>query len=292
MNPVAPESERPKVLLVEDDADMRAYLRQHLEPQYDLLEAARGDEGLQAVQQELPDVIVADILMPGLDGYALCRAVKSDPETDFIPLILLTSKADAQSKLAGLEGGADDYISKPFDPAELLLRLRNLLLAQTRLAARLASAAKEGTGAATPGRTAGLPDDLTAALQPTPLSLPSPDAAFSNRVRELLDRESQRPSFNVEALAAKLTMSRTHLHRRIQDLFGVAPSELLMRFRLERAAKMLAGRAGTVGQIAYAVGFSDLSHFVKRFRERYGQTPAAYAVAPKGVTVCRTERGL
>lgn len=269
--PVATPSERRKVLLVDDEPDMRAYLRLHLESHYDVLEAARGDEGLEAVRSEMPDVIVADILMPGLDGYALCRAVKSDPETDFIPLILLTSKADAQSKLAGLEGGADDYISKPFDPAELLLRIRNLLVAQTRLAAHLAEAARvpdtePPIGPATVG-------------QPTSLAVPAIDAAFANRVQEILHRKYQEDSFDVAALATALGMSRTHLHRRIQRSFGLAPSEMIMRFRLDRAAGMLLQRAGTVGEIAYAVGFRDLSHFVKRFREQYGQTPTAYAAA-------------
>ena len=264
MNPDVPNG--PKVLLVEDDADMRAYLRLHLAPHYETLEAARGDEGLQAIRSELPDVIVSDILMPGLDGYALCRAVKSDPETDYIPVILLTSKADAQSKLAGLEGGADDYISKPFDPAELLLRIRNLLLARARLKARLASTPTETT--------------LTA-LPPIPVPIQSSDEAFSKRVRSILDCQSQEASFDVVVLAGKLKLSRSHLHRRITEVFGVPPSELIMHFRLERAAVMLTRRAGTVGEIAYAVGFRDLSHFVKRFREHYGKTPTAYAAADR-----------
>jgi len=274
------ESERPKILLVEDDADMRAYLRAHLEPHYDVLEAARGDDGLQAVQQEMPDVIVADILMPGLDGYALCRTVKSNPETDFIPLILLTTKADAQSKLEGLEGGADDYTSKPFDPTELLLRIRNLLLAQACLAARLASAAQpraENPPARVPD--AEISASAAAVFEPSSLAIRSVDAAFSNRVRGVLERESQQASLDVETLAARLNLSRTHLHRRTKDLFGLAPSELIIRFRLERAAKMLSVGAGTVGQIAYAVGFKNLAHFSSRFREQYGQTPAAYAAA-------------
>ncbi len=252
---------RPKVLLVDDDAEMRAYLRLHLDPHYDIIEAARGDDGLQAVRSELPDVIVSDILMPGLDGYALCRAVKSDPETDCIPLILLTSKTDAQSKLEGLEGGADDYISKPFDPAELRLRIRNLLLARARLKARFAA------------------DSAPARPGSSPFRVPSSDAAFRQRVKTVLEAESHAPSFDAAALARRLNMSRTHLHRRATQALGLPPAELIIRFRLERAARMLNQRSGTVGEIAHAVGFKDLSHFVRRFRESYGQTPAAYAAA-------------
>jgi DNA-binding response OmpR family regulator len=207
----------------------------------------------------MPDVVVSDIMMPGMDGYALCRAVKSDPETDFIPVILLTAKTDAPSKIAGLEGGADDYICKPFDPSELLLRIRNLLRARTRLKALYAGQ---------PGAPS---------LDPTPLPTPSSDDAFATRVRSVLDRESQEIGFAVDAMAESLGMSRASLHRRVTEVFEVSPSELIMRFRLERAAQMLARRAGNVGEIAFAVGFRNLAHFVKRFREQYGQTPAAFA---------------
>jgi len=253
--------DRPKVLLVEDDADMRAYLREHLTPQYELLEAAEGDAGWRLVQEEIPDVVVSDIVMPGLDGYALCRAVKSDPETDFIPVILLTARADARSKLAGLEGGADDYLAKPFDPDELRLRLRNLLCARARLRAHLAAEA------------------TIAELEPIPLTVRADDSPFVRRFQTVLAKESRAPSFDVETLAGKLGMSRSHLHRRVTEVFGIAPSEVLMSFRLERAARMLVRGTGNVGEIGYAVGFKDLSHFVRRFRARYGQTPAAYAAA-------------
>lgn len=256
---------RPMVLLVEDEPDMRAYLRLHLTPHYEVVEAARGDEGLGLARKQIPDVVVADIMMPGLDGYALCQSVKSDPETNFIPVILLTRKADAQSRLAGLDGGADDYLSKPFDPAELLLRIRNLLRARERLRARHAPAAP--AAAPFPG--------------PTPVPIQPIDATFADQVRRVLDRGSADPAFDVGTLAARLKLSRTHLHRRTKGVFGVAPSELILRFRVERAALMLRQQGGKVGEIAHAVGFRDLSHFGRRFREVYDQTPAAYAAAQR-----------
>jgi DNA-binding response OmpR family regulator len=253
------DSGRPKVLLVEDHADMRAYLRKHLARDYELLEAARGDTGLRMVRTEMPDVVVSDIMMPGLDGYALCRALKADPETDFIPVVLLTAKTGTPSKIEGLEGGADDYLTKPFDPTELLLRIRNLLRARARLRARFSS------------------PHTTPPLQPAPLSVESPEAVLVKRIRDVLDRESQEESFDVVELARQVGMSRAQLHRRSRDALGVTPSEMILRFRLERAAQLLAQRAGNVGDVGFAVGFKNLSHFVKRFRERYGQTPAAYA---------------
>jgi DNA-binding response OmpR family regulator len=257
------ENWRPEVLLVEDHAEMRAYLRKHLSPHYQVLEASRGDEGLQQAREVVPDVIVSDIMMPGLDGCSLCRALKSDPETDFIPVILLTAKSGLESRLEGLEGGADDYISKPFEPAELLLRIRNLLRARARL---------KDLYAEPPGQPS---------LNPTPLNTPSSDEAFATRLRQVLDRESQDPSFSLDALSTLLGMSRASLHRRVTEVFRLSPAEVIIRFRLERAAKMLARRAGSVGEVAYAVGFRNLSHFVRRFREHYGQTPAAYAATHK-----------
>ncbi len=256
-----PDVERPCILVVDDHADMRAYLRKHLAPHYEVLEAARGDEALALVGVEMPDVIVSDVMMPGLDGYALCRAVKASPDTDFIPVVLLTAKAGAGSRLDGLEGGADDYLTKPFEPAELLARIRNLLLARERLKTRF------------------LPRAARPALQPTPLPVQSPDAALLERLQDVLDRESHEESFDVAALAAHLGMSRAQLHRRIKDVSASTPAEVIIQFRLERAALMLDQGAGNVGEVAYAVGFRNVSHFVKRFRERYGQTPAAYAAS-------------
>jgi DNA-binding response OmpR family regulator len=260
---VAADSDRPKVLLVEDHADMRAYLRKHLAPHYELLEAARGDAGLELARKEMPDVVVSDIMMPGMDGYALCRSLKADAETDYIPVVLLTAKAGTPSKIQGLEGGADDYLTKPFDPTELLLRIRNLLRARARLRARFSSL---------------LP---APSPQPTPLVVAAPEAALVKRIQEVLDGNLQEESFDVNELARQVGMSRAQLYRRTGEALGVTPSDLILRFRLERAAQLLVQRAGNVGDIGFAVGFKNLSHFIKRFRERYGQTPAAYAAGQR-----------
>jgi CheY-like chemotaxis protein len=263
-------SGRPMVLVVDDHTDMRAYLRKHLAPHFQVLEASAGDRGLELVRDELPDLVVSDVMMSGLDGHTLCRVLKSDPETDFIPVILLTAKADPTDRLAGLEGGADDYLTKPFDPAELLARARNLLRLREGLRTRLAGLP---AGPARPG--AGLPPP------PPPASLPEPPPEDSLRVRlrRALGEASHDPAFDVPALATRLGMSRAQLHRRVREETGSTPAELIIRFRLERAAEMLTGRAGNVGEVAYAVGFKNLSHFVRRFREQYGQTPAAYAAS-------------
>jgi DNA-binding response OmpR family regulator len=124
------------VLVVDDHPDLRTYLRKHLAPHYQVLEPGRGDTALEALRAELPDVVISDVMMPGMDGHALLRAIRSDPETDFIPVILLTAKAGSKPSLEGPESGADDYVNKPFDAAQWLARVRNLLRARERVKAR------------------------------------------------------------------------------------------------------------------------------------------------------------
>lgn len=266
--PVPPDDPGPgraRVLLVEDHADMRAYLRKHLATGYEVHEATRGDDGLAAARALVPDVIVSDIMMPGLDGHALCRALKADPETDFIPVILLTARTGLEDRLTGLGGGADDYLTKPFEPAELLLRIRNLLRARARLAARLAGGERSAPVSPSPGP--GTPGPAEAQLR--------------ERVQAVLTREAGEADFDVATLGVRLGMSRAQAHRRLTQAFGMPPSEVLVQFRLERAARLLAERAGNVGEVADAVGFRNVSHFVRRFRERFGQTPSRYG-SPHG----------
>ena len=251
-------SDRATILIVDDNADMRAYLRKHLAPLYQVLEAERGDEGLASVRSELPDAIICDVMMPGMDGHAFCRAVKSDSDTDFLPVILLTAMAGPEGRLEGLEGGADDYVTKPFEPAELLARIRNLLHGRERLKARFS----------------GQPSGPVVLARPR--HVPSADAVLLDRLRAVLDQSAEDEAFDVTALAAGAGMSRAQLHRRLKEAFGTTPAEMIIQYRLERAAHMLAQRAGNVGEVAYAVGFKNVSHFVKRFRERYGRTPSAY----------------
>lgn len=253
---------RPAVLLVEDNPEMRSYLRKHLVRHYDILEAARGDDGLEAARARLPDVIISDIMMPGLDGHELCRRLKAEPETDFIPVVLLTARTDLGSRLEGLGGGADDYLTKPFEPEELLLRLRNLLRMRSRLSALFG------------GQNQAMPAVSVESQAPE-------DVAMVERLQRVLLAESGDPDFDVPALANRMAMSRAQLHRRLAEVCGLPPAEVMTRFRLDRAARLLLERTGTVGEISDVVGFRNLSHFVRRFRERFGLTPAGYRADAK-----------
>jgi signal transduction histidine kinase/ligand-binding sensor domain-containing protein/DNA-binding response OmpR family regulator len=254
----AAEEDVTTVLVVEDNEEVRAYVRQHLAPVYRVLEACDGEAGLEMTRRLLPDLVLSDVMMPGMDGYALCRAIKSDPETDFIPVVLLTARAERDDRLAGLREQADDYLTKPFDVRELTTRIENLIAIRRRLRDRF---------------TTGFPIEVPA---PNREVADPADAAFLDRVRGAVAAHLAEETFSVEELARTVAHSRGHLHRRLRGLAGESPSDLIRRMRLERAAELLSARAGSVAEVAYSVGFKSVAHFSNAFKERYGVRPSGF----------------
>ncbi len=249
------------VLLVEDNPEVRAYVRGHLEPAYRVIEAGDGEEGLAKVRHHLPDLVLSDVMMPRLNGLALCRAIKSDRDTDFIPVILLTAKAAPEDRVDGLKEYADDYIVKPFSVTELRVRIDNLIESRRRLRVRFADA--NGTTNLAP------PNGSTAV-----------DVDFLKQLREKISAHLDDESFSVERLAQAIGMSRGHLHRRSQELLEQSPSDVIRTMRLERAAHLLEIRAGTVSEVAYAVGFKSVSHFSNVFLGHFACRPSEYPPEP------------
>ena len=257
-----PDEDATTVLVVDDNPEVRAYVRRHLAQRYRVLEAANGRQALDRVRDTLPDLVVSDVMMPELNGFGLCRALKGDPELDFIPVILLTARASTESKIEGLEKGADDYLTKPFNVRELEVRVENLIASRQRLKARYAGASDE------------------AAVWPdSPAQAPRPDAetAFVAQVRAEIAARLQEEEFGVDALASAVGPGRTTLYSRVRGAFGKPPMDLIWGMRLERAASLLRDRQGSVSEVAYGVGFKSVAHFCNRFRSQYGVTPAAYA---------------
>ena len=195
-------------------------------------------------------------MMPGMDGFALCEKLKNDERTSHIPVILLTARASGESKLQGLQQGADDYITKPFDMRELHARIRNLIAQRQQLRLRFSR---------------------EALLRPEELSIPSMDVAFLNRIREAVVRNLENAEFGVEDLARSVGLSSSQLRRKLQALTGLSPNQFIRRVRLLRAEELLRRRAGTVSEIAYAVGFNNLSYFAKCFQAEFGSSPSEYA---------------
>ena len=255
------EEDVTTVLVVEDNEEVRAYVRQHLAPVYRVLEACDGEAGLEMTRRLLPDLVLSDVMMPGMDGYALCRAIKADPETDFIPVVLLTARAERDDRLAGLREHADDYLTKPFDVRELTTRIENLIAIRRRLRDRFTAAPP------------------AAAAHPDLESADPADEAFLERVRAAVAAHLSEESFSVEQLARAVAHSRGHLHRRLRGLAGESPSDLIRRMRLERAAALLSARAGSVAEVAYSVGFKSVAHFSNAFKERFGVRPSGFREA-------------
>jgi signal transduction histidine kinase/ligand-binding sensor domain-containing protein/DNA-binding response OmpR family regulator len=245
------------VLVVDDNTEVRAYVKQHLAPRYRVIEAVNGAEGLEMARRHLPDLVLSDVMMPVMDGYALCRALKSDAETDFIPVILLTARAEAEDRLAGLMEQADDYLTKPFDVRELLARIANIVATRRRLRERYAAVAPTQ-------------------VHPTRVDAEPADRRFIEQVRVAIERNLGDETFNVERLASEVAQSRGNLHRRLRDLIAESPSDLIRRMRLERAAQLLESNVGSVAEVAYAVGFKSVAHFSNAFFERHGVRPSSW----------------
>ena len=256
-SPDAPD-DRPLVLVVEDHAGLRAFIRSHLAGRYRVVEAENGAAGLDAARRQRPDLVLSDVMMPELDGVALTRALRSDPALSDVPIVLLSAWADEQSTLAGLEAGADDYLTKPFSPDELRARLGNFVATRRRLRERYS-------------------DEVV--VEPSSVVVPSAEAAFLERVRDMAEAGLDDPSFGVDALAAEVGLSRRQLGRRLSDALDTSPGVFLRQMRLARAAQLLKQEAGTVAEIAYAVGYRDPDHFAKQFRKSYGAPPSEYAMA-------------
>jgi signal transduction histidine kinase/DNA-binding response OmpR family regulator/ligand-binding sensor domain-containing protein len=253
------------VLVAEDNEELLEYLAEHLRDQYRVITAANGARALALARERVPDLVVSDVMMPELDGQSLCEAIKADPEIDFIPVILLTAKASRESRLAGLEGGADDYLAKPVDMRELLVRAANLITSRRRLRERFQSERRA------------LPT-----LPPPPSAAPL-DAGSDAFIRKLYAAMAEHvgdEAFSVDSLAAAVDMSRSTLYRRLEALTGKSPMEVLWDYRLQQAAQWLRETDANVSEIAYGVGFKSVPHFCARFRERFGLSPSAYRRTP------------
>ncbi|HSM06991.1 MAG TPA: ATP-binding protein, partial [Longimicrobiales bacterium] len=255
--PVDLERDEPVLLLAEDHSELRAWMSAHLAREFRVVEVADGRRALEEARRLVPDVIVTDIMMPGMDGDDLCRAVKNDPELSFVPVVLVTARGSREYRLSSLEGGADDYLVKPFDIDELLLRVHNIVESRRRLRQRYARRS------------------LT--LPALPVHRPSPDGGEADDLRARLERivveGLSDEEFGVDALAEAVGMSRATLYRRTEALLGESPMDLIWRLRLEQAALWLEKTEATVAEIAYGVGFKSVPHFCTRFRSRFGVTP-------------------
>ena len=247
----------PQVLIVEDNDDLRLYMRAYLEEDFSILEAINGEIGLEMAIEHVPDLVVSDVMMPRMDGYALSKSMKDDERTSHIPIILLTAKAAREDKIEGLQTGADDFLTKPFDPAELIVRIKNLIEQRQNLRAHYLRDFK-----------------LVPELEES--AAESMDEQFLRKAASTIEKHLADADFGVEQLGQEIGMSRMQLHRKITALTGQTASEFNRNLRLHRAAELIRKKAGTIAEIAYDTGFSTPSYFTECFKKYFGKSPTDY----------------
>lgn len=246
-----------KLLVVEDNAEVRAYLKSIFRNDYVVLEAVNGQDGLELAVEESPDLIISDVMMPVMDGIALCKTIKSSVRTSHIPVILLTARTSLIFKVEGLETGADDYITKPFTPKVLQLKVRNLLRSREMLRKAFT-------------------DNEVLTIEPKRITLTSTDEVFINKALNSLEENMGNADYAVEDLGRDIGMSRMQLYRKLKALTGQSPNEFIRTIRLKRAAQLLEQKQLTVAEVTYEVGFNDLQYFRECFKKQFGVTPSEY----------------
>jgi signal transduction histidine kinase/ligand-binding sensor domain-containing protein/DNA-binding response OmpR family regulator len=253
-------SDKPLLLIIEDNPDVVLYLKSCLSQLYRLDIAYNGKIGIAKALEYIPDLIISDIMMPEKDGYQVCDFLKQDERTSHIPLILLTAKADTDSRIAGLKRGADAYLSKPFHKQELLVRLEKLAERQKRMAAYFERQVKD--------------------TKPTSLPQPEEEAtlqiedAFIQKVRSIVDEHYEDENFALPDLCSKLGMSRSQLYRKMKALTNTTPSAFIRFYRLNAARKLLEEGGFSVSEVAWKVGYKDVGHFSRNFQEAFGSSPS------------------
>ena len=247
------------ILITEDDDEVRCFLERELSPHFKTRTAANGKDALRVLEEEEISLVVSDVMMPEMNGFELCRMIKSQLPFSHIPVILLTALTDERQRIFGITGGADDYIQKPFHTDYVKIKIIHLLQERQKLRERLLEKLRDNK-----------------LLLSEPEKVESIDDAFLRKFAEQIEAVYADPEYNVEKLSETLGLSRGHLHRKIKELTGTSPVEFLRTYRLNKATQLLRQNAYTVSEVAYRTGFSSPAYFSKCFKAVYGVTPTEY----------------
>ena len=244
----------PLLLVVDDNEDFRMFMKHSLELQYRVDVALNGEEAWKMIQENCPDLVISDVMMPGMDGNELCRKIKSNKQTSHIPVILLTARQEVESKVKGLETGADDYVTKPFNMIALVLRIRKLIeLSRYRQVTH-------------------------SKIDPAPseIVITSLDEKLIEKAIKYVEDNISRSDLSVEELSHELGMSRVHLYKKLLQITGKTPIEFIRVIRLKRAAQLLRESQLHVSEVAYEVGFNNPRYFSRYFKDEFGVLPSVY----------------
>jgi DNA-binding response OmpR family regulator len=252
---VAADHNFPVVLIVEDNRDLRQYIKSELSTEFSILEAGHGEEGVSLAQKRIPDLIVSDVMMPVMDGVTLVKILKEDERTSHIPIILLTACDDGDTRITGFEMGADQYVVKPFEINELVARIKSLLNHNEKLRKKFSR---------------------EFSLQPSDVALNNKDVIFLDKLMQVIEKNIDNEAFTVEHLQSNIGMSRMQLHRKLKALTNQSTSDFIRSIRLKRAAQILRQPGIQVAEAAYLSGFNNMSYFAKCFKEQFGVLPSEY----------------
>lgn len=244
-----------EILIVEDNHDLRSFVSNILQHDYKIIEAVDGIDGVEKAVATIPDLIISDVMMPRMDGFELCKKLKANEKTNHIPLILLTAKAAREHKLEGLETGADDYLVKPFDEAELLIRIKNLIAIRQKLQRKYLGESWQ---------------------KPKVVTVISVHQKFIEALKNVIEKNIDNDLFGVEDLGKEMAMSRSQIHRKLKALTDLSATTFIRNYRLHRAADLLKQGAGNITEIGYQVGFSSQTYFSSSFHELFGCSPTEY----------------
>jgi len=250
------QNDKLLIMIVEDNVEVRQFIRSALKDCYRFTEASEGKQGFQKAIDEIPDLIISDIMMPEMDGYEFCKKIRMDERTSHIPFVFLTARAGSQDKMLGLETGADEYLVKPFSSEELIVRIQNIMEHRKTLRERFIREFH---------------------IQTTELSLKSLDDNFLNRFLKIIDENISDPEFDVDKILQNIYLSRAVLYRKIKALTGQSVKQFIRTIRLRRAALILSKDAASVTQTAYEVGFKNPAYFSECFQNQYGLSPSKFA---------------
>ena len=262
-----PAESKQTILIVEDTDELRELIRENFQDHYTILETRDGVDALAVATEQIPDLIISDVMMPRMDGFTLCNHLKTDERTSHIPVVLLTAKSTQADLLSGLETGADVYLTKPFSLQALFLNARNLLASKEKLRIKFS---QKINASPLPGITA---------MQETVMEdgLSTIDQDFLIKATDLIEEYMDHAEFNVEMMARKFAMSRPVLYKKVKSLTGMSVNDFIKSLRLKKAGVLLLQRKLNVNEICYTVGYNDIKHFRNEFKKQYGKTPTEFA---------------
>lgn len=249
-------SERKVILVVDDDNDMRAYIRSIFSAQYIVHDAADGETAMLMVKEKTPDLVISDVMMSGMSGIDLCSWLKNDPTYSYIPVILLTASASSENRLKGLDGGADDYLSKPFEKELLKTRVNNLLAIRDNLRTYFYN-------------------EIT--LQSNSVNISEEYKQFLQKCMEVIEKHLTDPQFSIGILASEIGMSHSNLYRKVKSMSGYTVNAFIRLIRLRKAAELLINSGYNINQVAAETGFNDIKYFRTQFSKLFGMAPSEFA---------------